>query len=61
MTPRQIDFYSSIELSEDEVREAILQAKIAKHFREKHREYWENLEAKKVGETLDSHRENRKL
>ena len=41
--------YDNIELSEDELREAILEAKKKKFFHEKNKEYWEGQEVKKYG------------
>jgi hypothetical protein len=37
-------FYESIELTEEEIREAIFEGKVKKYFREKHKQYWEEKE-----------------
>jgi hypothetical protein len=42
------DFYSSIELTPEEVEAAILEAKIKKYRRELHKDYWRELEEKKI-------------
>lgn len=41
------DPYNDIELTDDEVKEAIRQAKIKKYFKEKHQAYWTEQELKK--------------
>jgi hypothetical protein len=41
------DPYDHIELTEDEVKEAIRQGKIKKYFKEKHQPYWTEQEQKK--------------
>lgn len=41
------DFYHGVELTEDEVAMAILEAKRKKWFHMKHADYWESLESKK--------------
>lgn len=41
------EFYDYIVLHEDEIREALLEGRIKKYHKEKHREYWEELEGKK--------------
>ena len=41
------DFYHGIELTEDEVTMAILEAKRKKYFHVKNMEYWQNLESPK--------------
>jgi hypothetical protein len=55
------DFYNDISLTEQEEKDALLEGKIAKYFREKHAPYWEESEKKKVGQTLDEKVKNGKL
>jgi len=38
------DVYESIELTEEEIKAAIYEAKKKKYFHEKHKEYWQSLE-----------------
>lgn len=49
-------YYGHIKLTPEEEKEAILQAKIAKYFRDKNAEYWKEKEDKKpvkeIGQTL---------
>lgn len=39
--------YDSVELTEEETKAAILEAKKKKYFHEKHKDYWEAFESKK--------------
>jgi hypothetical protein len=41
-------FYESIQLTQDEIEAAILEAKIRKYRRELHADYWRELEEKKI-------------
>lgn len=41
------ELYEAVQLTEEEVKQAVLQAKIAKYFREKNAAYWAEQEAKK--------------
>jgi hypothetical protein len=43
-------FYESIELTEEELEEAIFQGKVKKYFKEKHKDYW-NEQENKQGKT----------
>lgn len=45
-------FYESIILTEEEVREAIIEGKKKKYFREKNREYWIEKESEKPGKEV---------
>jgi hypothetical protein len=47
------DFYRVIELTDAEKEAAYLEGQKKKFFKEKHRSYWVEQEAKKVGQTLD--------
>ena len=38
------DFYKSIELSESEIEAALLEARKRKYFKEKHADYWRQME-----------------
>lgn len=40
-------FYDTVELTEDEIKAAILEGKKKKYFHEKYKDYWEALESKK--------------
>jgi hypothetical protein len=40
------DFYRNIELTPEEIEEAIFEGKKKKYFREKHKPYWEEQEGK---------------
>lgn len=41
------DFYEGIELTDEEIKEALFEAKVKKYHREKHAAYWQEQEAKK--------------
>ena len=41
-----VSFYDSIELTEQETKDALLEARKKKYFKEKHREYWASQEKK---------------
>lgn len=41
------DFYDKIELTEEEIKAAILEGKKRKYFKEQHKDYWIEAEAKK--------------
>lgn len=41
--------YEEVQLTESEIKEAILEAKKRKWFKEKHRDYWTNAEQQKKG------------
>lgn len=41
-------FFEKVELTEDEIKAAILEGKKRKYFREQHRDYWIEVEKKKV-------------
>lgn len=44
----RFEFYNDIILTEEETREALLEGRIKKYYREKHKQYWEEQEGKKV-------------
>jgi hypothetical protein len=46
------EFYEPIVLTEEEIKEAIFEAKIKKHFREQNKEYWESQENGKTRRQL---------
>jgi hypothetical protein len=46
MTPKEKDFYSKVELTTEEVEEALHERRKKKWFYEKHKEYWEIAEGK---------------
>lgn len=41
-------FYEHIILTEEEIKAAIIEAKVKKYFHEKHKEYWQEKESKKI-------------
>lgn len=41
------EFYGKIELTPEEITEALLEGKKRKYFREKHKAYWEEMENSK--------------
>lgn len=46
------DFYEMVELTEEETKEALLEGKIKKYFKEKNKEYWQSQENGKTRKQL---------